>query len=304
MEQDLQFIDKLDFTLQISVPLQQDFISVFSKADLAVPLHMSVVSNGVEIFMYVSNHNMGKYESLISKFHHETKGNYKIFHVPANDLLAELRVFSSIIKVPSVVPGGFFLRSGSVHADFRFHHASFSEISLILKEIFSDDNRIRLDYLGPSFGLVSTLREINDRIPLSVLKVSYDSTESAISEDDYVAEAKVFSWMEPSDCKMVAFGRAAPHGCTTIDSDNCIFECPPRSEFFKSLYHRLLKDHIPVGSIQESRSSGRISVQIFVPTFISDKVVNSILQLSESVSLSNFLVELFVPFERWLSLKK
>ncbi|MEM3676201.1 MAG: hypothetical protein QXV22_03995 [Thermoplasmataceae archaeon] len=300
MEDLVQVSDRLDFTLQVSFHIQQEFLPVFSKVEQPIPLHVSVLSDRAEIFMYVNSRIMGKYEPLISKVNHDSMGDYKVLHLPANDLLPELRVFMNLIKIPSVVPGGLFLHNGSVHADFRFHRASSSAVNRVLREVFSAENRIKVNYLGPSFGIVSTLRDIDTRIPITVVMVSYGVGGENNKDRDSVAEAKIFSWEDLPECRMVTFGSHLHNDCTVVDPINQVFECDPRSDFLREILRVIRREHLPIASLLETNSSGRVTYQIFVPTFISEKLALIFLDYADKLSLPDFSLERFMPFNRWV----
>ena len=141
--------DKLDFHIRISLSLSQEMGLFFAKIEEPIPLYATLNDDSAEISLYLGEELRKKFDPSFGKFTQTSKGKFDILNFKAEELMFEFQIFRDITKIPSVVPGGFYLKEGWVYADFRFHHSSLQKVSEIMRRITEAKNRIHISKLSP-----------------------------------------------------------------------------------------------------------------------------------------------------------
>ena len=189
--------DKLDFHIRISLSLSQEMGLFFAKIEDPIPLYATLNDDSAEISLYLGEELRKKFDPSFGKFTQTSKGKFDILNFKAEELMFEFQIFRDITKIPSVVPGGFYLKEGWVYADFRFHHSSLQKVSEIMRRITEAKNRIHISKLSPSRGLEETLRGIISRISITNVSFSYTPEPGYLPKEvldvNPIAEGKLFS---------------------------------------------------------------------------------------------------------------
>lgn len=296
--------NKLDFTLQISLSVAQEMGMLFGKNDESIPLSASLSNDSGRISLYLDAHQKGKFEPALGRLDHVSKGSYDIYELEAEELVSEIRFFGELVQIPSVVPGGLYFRSGNVFADFRFHHSALGKVSSLIRKISEARNRIKLAHLGKSKGLVGTLREINSRIPLSAISFSYEPEDDYASPEEILAspviEAKLFAVGMESDFDIVYYAPRMSGPGRVIDAESGIFESTFRTDCIKTLIRDTKQARVPVASLVGEFRSGRVENVIFLPSFLSEDLLNLLFTSSDSVDCRNLQLEGYSPFSSYL----
>lgn len=298
---------KLDYCVQISLSVSQEMGLLFAKLDEAVPMYATLQSNSAELSLYLDRAQRGKFEPSFGRFTHNSKGSYDIYQLKAEELVFEFQMFRKIIQIPSVVPGGFYLKSGFVFAEFRFHHSALDSVSNVVREITEAKNRIRLAYLGESPGLLQTLRAINSRIPLSLITFTFEPDNDYISTQDIdaepVAEAKLFSSGMESDFDVVYYATKDAGDRRLIDAATGIYESKYRTGFISRLMEEVRNEKIPIASLVGIYHSKLVDNHMFIPSFIADEILNTIFEISDSSTNTSLKLTSFTPIEGALKSK-
>lgn len=268
---------KLDYSLQITFGVSQEMGLLFAKVEDAIPMYTALGEDVAEVSLYVDRHHKNKFEPLLGRITHISKGTYDIYNVNAEELMVEFEHFKKIASIPSVVPGGFYLKNGMVYADFRFHHSSLDYVNQAIRGIVAARNKIRLSYLGSSSGLVHTLLGIDQRIPLVMVKFTYRPEKEYLSKDDLangpVAEVKLFAYGMTSEYDMVYYATRSVSAEVPVDLSGGIYEAKFRTKFMPDLMKRIRKNKIPVASIVGMFHEDTIENFLFVPYFIADEML-------------------------------
>lgn len=290
---------KLDSYIQISLSVSQEMGVLFAKMDDAIPLYATLNNESAEISLFLDSRNHDKVEPSFGRFTRTMKGDTDIYHLEAEELVTEFQMFRKIVGVPSVVQGGFFLKSGHVYADFRFHHSVLPKISQIAQEITESRNRIRLSYLGRSQGLISTLESIDRRIPLSLISFSFTPGEGYIAPDEVytnpVAEAKLFSSGMESEFDTVLYTPKANSSCNVVDPVGGIFESHYRTPFMKRLMERIKNEKMPIASVLGRYYRNRVENYLAVPSFMSDEILNLVFSTARDTGNSGIELGSYTP---------
>ena len=296
--------DKLDFSIQISLSVSQEMGLLFAKLDNAIPLYATLNSNSAEISLYLDREQRGKFEPSFGRMTHLSKGTVDIYELKAEELVFEFKMFRNLIRIPSVVPGGFYFSAGRVFADFRFHHSVMQEINQCVRNINDAKNKIKLSYLGPSDGLIKTILGINSRIPLSLITFTFEPEEGYVSVDDLAedpfAEAKLFSAGMESDFDTVYYARKMSTKGRVVDVSEGIYESQYRTQFMTVLMDRVRKEKVPLASVLGRYKKDHIENFFFVPNFMADEMLDLILDSAKTADNASLKLTTFSPLERFI----
>lgn len=294
--------DKLDYHIRISLSISQEMGLFFAKFEDAVPLYATLNEDSAEISLFLDEELRKKFDPAFGKFTQTSRGKFDILHLRAEDLIFEFQVFKDLMRIPSVVPGGFYLKEGWVYADFRFHHSSLPAISNIVKQISEARNRIHLSRLCHSTGLEDTLRGISTRIPITDVSFSYVPEAGYMSKEmldsDPVGEAKLFSSGMESEYDVILYSGKTSSKSFTVDSGEGIQETHFSTNFMKTLMKEIRKEKIPLASVIGKFYEGEIMNHFFLPSFIADELLELIFRVGRENSVEGLKIVSFVELSQ------
>ena len=301
MKELIAISDKLDFCVQISLRVNQEMGLMFARMEDSLPLYATVDNDKAQISIYLDKVHSSKIDRIFGNTTRTTKGNYEIYEMEADDLVFEFTMFRKITNIPSVVPGGFYLRDGNVYADFRFHHSALEQVSEVIREIVKARNRINLSFLGPSPGLMKTLENINSRIPLSMIYFTFKPDPDYIApnrlEEKPIAEVKLFSEGLDSTYDVVHYATELSSKDTSISITRGIYESKYRTSFMKDFKTRVRSHKIPLASIIGVYHKNVVENYMFLPTFMAEEALLMLYETAESTQENSLMLNSFVPFE-------
>ena len=289
--------DKLDFNIRISLSLSQEMGLFFAKIEDPIPLYATLNDDSAEISLFLSEDLRKKFDPSFGKFTQTSMGKFDILNLRAEELMFEFQLFRDIMKIPSVVPGGFFLREGWVYADFRFHHSSLQKVSDVVRKITEAKNRIHLAKLSPSPGLEETLKGISSRIPITNVSFSYSTEEGylpgEVVEGQPMAEAKLFSSGMETEYEAVLYSSKVSGNALTVDSQEGIHETKFSTKYMSKLMSEVRKEKIPVASLIGKFTKSEVSNHFFVPSFIADQLLEAIFRVADETGLKGLKITAF-----------
>lgn len=292
--------DKLDYSVQISVKVSQEMALMFAHLEGSIPLYATIEDSNAYISIFLDRSRDAKLDRIFGRTTQTTKGNYEIYELEANDLIPELQMFKKITTIPSVVPGGLYLKNGYVYADFRFHNSALEKMNVVIKDILRAQNRIKLSYLGQSQGLLKTLEDINERIPLSLISFTFVPDANYIApemlEEKPIAEVKLFSEGMESEYDVVHYATKLGPGSPSISISGGIYESKYRTKFMRDFKGKMRKEKIPLASVLGVYHVNLLDNYLFVPTFISDHVLCMLYETAEENNDTTLKLNSFVPF--------
>lgn len=293
--------DKLDFHIQISLSISQEMGLFFAKIEDAVPLYATLNDDSAEISLYLDEEIRKKFDPAFGKFTRASMGKYDILTLRAEELVFEFQVFKDIMRIPSVVPGGFYLKEGWVYADFRFHHSSLQNVSGLIGKITVARNKIHLSKLSPSMGLSETLKRINSRIPITNVSFTYAPGPGYLPREVVgnhpVAEAKLYSSGMESEYDVILYSGKVSGKSVTVDAHEGIHETKFTTSFMKSLMCAVRKEKIPVASLIGRFTEEEVVNHFFVPTFIADQLLETIFRVADETGLKGLKITEFVELD-------
>ncbi|MFG1519933.1 MAG: hypothetical protein AAE977_05610 [Thermoplasmataceae archaeon] len=88
-----------------------------------------------------------------------------------------LGALNEILVIPSVVLDMIMMIKGNLHMRFRFHHSVENVVSNYIMAQLLGKMDFSVHYLGKSRGFMNTLKDINDIMPLSMVRYSVTAPE-------------------------------------------------------------------------------------------------------------------------------
>ncbi len=82
-----------------------------------------------------------------------------------------LEFFTNLIKIHSVVVDGILLSTAIVSFSFRYHHNDHQHVSDLISKYGKELAGFAVPYMGPSTGLINSLKEISFDVPLHYMEV-------------------------------------------------------------------------------------------------------------------------------------
>ena len=246
----LEKIDKrldscLSFTAGLGTMAPQFIISRKN-----VPMSLYVYQKEMGFNFYIDSPDKGETELL--RFYDPIRLGTLSMITQSIDLQV-LRVFyENIASVSRMVLGSFYSNGMYLFVDFRFPNTCLDEVNKIMKSLDSFSFDVSVTGLGPSKGLISTLNEIESRIPLTVVDFSYidDNREEYISE-----------WRGVFDpLGAVSYGKDGKGDIERID-----FSKSPLAP----LLSLLLTDKLQPVGLFENHTGGRVQSKLIIPTIFA-----------------------------------
>ncbi|MHB8360875.1 MAG: hypothetical protein ACYDAO_02385 [Thermoplasmataceae archaeon] len=81
----------------------------------------------------------------------------------------DLFIIGELLNLPSVVINRSDMNSGFLNVYMRFHRTMAPEISKLLAKYTMDKDNSRVQWLGPSMGIINIINIINSQYPISVI---------------------------------------------------------------------------------------------------------------------------------------
>ncbi|MGC8618697.1 MAG: hypothetical protein ACP5UZ_08210, partial [Thermoplasmata archaeon] len=183
------------------------------------------------------------------------------------------RINSAVIKafaenahlVPTLADAEIYVKGKNLFSSFRFHSSDLLGAGKLIKKIVFMNDDLEQIQMTRSNGIVEILKQINERIPLSVITFSFTQRTS----QQFIAEWKAKS-KDPLEGIMYNLQEE-----DEIQQYN--FSGEPTSSLIESIY----KDHIPLASYLELHENDKVKVIVHLPSCL----------------LKSFLVRLYQSLE-------
>jgi hypothetical protein len=121
------------------------------------------------------------------------------------------------------------LRYGSLNVYARFHSSQIRKVSNLLAVYTSDSENARVDWLGPSQGIINDIHKINEDYPVSIVtfEIPVDGTEPNLNkirqEEGIIAEAMNNKSVD-SAFRVIIYSNHPVEGFSSIDRKTFIYE--------------------------------------------------------------------------------
>lgn len=133
--------DKLDMRISISVEQKHPLISIISRDNHAIPLHIDAYGGHSFIDLFLESGVSRQIESTAANYTVLRMDDVRIVRLDAEEVHVLSAIVRDLLSLDSVCPSGLFLEGGAIKADFRFHHSDRRKVSeIIAKTLFLENN--------------------------------------------------------------------------------------------------------------------------------------------------------------------
>lgn len=183
----------------------------------------------------------------------------------------ELAIVGKLMDIPSFMINRSDIKDGFLNIYSRFHSSQIGRVSHLLAEYTFYRENSRIDWMGPSSGIINDIESINLEYPVSVVtfEMPADQNERNIrmlgNESQMVAEAKN-NQSENGNFRAVLYSNEEIEGFSPIDPKNFIYELQFDIPDISLIREEANKQHIIRNRYFIKLKDGRLEVTVFLPT--------------------------------------
>ena len=163
-------IDKaLDMRIVLKLRQNSELFNLLSELKTKLPVYIYGKNQETWMTAYFSkNMKVQKIDILLRRFDAiELEDSFAIDTRINN--VNDLAIISKLMELPSFIINRSDISEGFLNIYARFHSSQMDEVSLLLSEYTSDIENSRVDWLGPSPGIMSIMDLINSEYPVSLI---------------------------------------------------------------------------------------------------------------------------------------
>ena len=161
----------LDKRGRISFNFEIDNQPIWNAADLTSIAKIRISKNGG--FIIVNNKSDVSNQDVIREFQRRNAihiGDSWSLNLDISNTTL-LSFFKDLISIPSVVVDSIIIRGTKFFVDFRYHHNDHSAFSTLASMHINKLKDFAFPFLGNSGGLIQSLKELSNEIPLQYMEV-------------------------------------------------------------------------------------------------------------------------------------
>ncbi len=208
---------------------------------------------------------------FLKKFNAEDRGDFWYIKTPMGSSEG-FKAIEELSNTPSVIMGFTYLNHGRLTVDFRLHPSKVDEVSDILMEHISKDDKIILESLTSNSGEISFLTELNTVAPLSFIKFSIPATgndpiEKYLSCGDYIAEIEKKAGQNYHALIYTNSPLEKIDGLTVISDKEYIYEAQGGNPILQEI-RRIANENVIFRASHFLRiKNNELIVSVFVPSY-------------------------------------
>ncbi len=268
---------KLDMRMSISVEQKHPLISVISRDYHYIPLHIDTFGGRSSIDLFLESGGSHQIESIAANYTVLRMDGVIIVRLDVEEIQDISAAVRDLLLLDTVCPSGFFLERGTIKADFRFHYSDLPKVSEIISKTLLHENNLKLTDLGKGKGAIAALKQMNDRVRLSVVSYEVDWNPGADSGvfDNIIFDAKSLSFENNEIEAMVLYGNASKERKfgRAISIEDGVYTTKIDSDFVKDVWMRCNEKHIPRGAVIAKPSRGKIQIHTFLPSSLVNQYI-------------------------------
>ena len=267
---------KLDMRLVLKLRQNIEFFDATNDIDVKLPVYIfRSQDNTTWMSVYFPKDAKNPRISLIlKKFKAVSKEDTSVIDTRINNV-KDLAVIEKLMDLPSFVINRSDMSKGFLYVYARFHHSDLPRVSNLLSQYTSDKDNSRVQWLGPSPGIMKIADLVNSEYPISFVtytvkvsrrtRVLYElSKEHGIIAEVKNARSKKhgFSVILYSDHDLT--GKI--NGVKQISAGDMIYEADIKNRFLELVRDASNKEHIMRMRYFVRPQDGAIDVTVFLPT--------------------------------------
>jgi len=266
---------KLDMRLVLKLRQDNEFFNSSSQIDTKLPIYIfRAEDNSTWMSIYFPKVEKNpKISLIIKKFNAVEKEESYVIDSRINNV-KDLAIIDKLMNLPSLVINRSDMKGGYMYVYARFHNSDLVRVSDLLSEYVSDRDNSRLEWLGPSPGIMKIADMVHSdySIALVTYSVKVDKRNKvlyALSNDSgIIAEVKSnrskdhgFSVILYSDHSL----EGKIPGLIPISIKDGIYEIGIKHNFLDLVRDAANREHIMRMRYFVKPSDGNIDVTVFLP---------------------------------------
>jgi hypothetical protein len=265
---------KLDMRLVLKVRQNTELFNSTSNLDIKLPTYIYEEDGAIWISTYVpKNLNSGNIGLLLNKFKAVEKENSYIIESRINNV-KELPIIQKLMGLSSFLINRADMSGGFLNIYSGFHSSQMDDVSDLLAQYTADTENARVEWLGPSPGVMKLMDNINSEYPISLITFETNLEKDghnlgAISnEPGVMAEFKSMQYGDQTHSAIVYADHLITNsipGLTPISADDYIYEFWIKNNFMSILRDKLNDSHILRLRYFAKIHEGKIQLSVFLP---------------------------------------
>lgn len=297
---------KLNRRLVISLKQSTELFEATRKFNQTLPATVFVEDNAtyLNVFFPKDNENDTQFKILLRRFDAiERKDGYVVKDRINN--IKDMKIVNELLSIPSMALNRLDIYKGEMHFYSRFHDNYLPEVSEALSRYTADGENTRIEWLGPSPGIINILEQINSRYPISLLsyQVPVDPDDeilnSVISDVPHLLEIENSHTHENRFKTLLYSGKPLvdlePHEIRTISNEDMIYETYGSNKLLSEVRKRA--NEIPVIRLRYfvKKVGNSMEVDLFIPTNQTHEYYSLLYQIAKDEDYK-LIVKNYIPY--------
>lgn len=296
-------IDKL-LDMRLVLRLRQSTELFDATANISKPLPVFIYEDDGKMFMstyFPKESDRKDLSLLLRKFEADEKEDSFVTTTRINNV-KDLAIIGKLLDLPSMTLNRADMSSGFLNIYARFHSCNLGEVSHILSEYTSDLDNSRVEWLGPSPGIIQIMDLINSQYPVSL--VTYEIKDDDNSSNCLSRAGNVLVEVKGTDSdnefQSVLYAGTEredklPGGATRISPNEGVYRYTFSNRFLGIVRDRANRAHIIRMRFFVKPLNGKLEVSTFLPTSQVYEYY-SILYDVERVESNSIVVKYLMPY--------
>ncbi|WP_393972181.1 hypothetical protein OXIME_000794 [Oxyplasma meridianum] len=265
---------KLDMRLVLKVRQATELFNVTSELDIKLPTYVYGVDGTSRISTYFPKILKGvNMMALLNRFNATEREDSYVVDSRINNL-EDLAIIGKLIDLPSFVINRADMYRGFLNIYARFHSSQIDAVSDLVAQYTADSENARVEWLGPSQGIIRIMDLINSDYPVSILTYEFSLWNEDKNEIDLAHEAEIIGELKNSQDKdsylrLVVYSHhviSNPiNNLLPISTKDNIYEFRFSSPFLKSVRSDANKNHIMRLRHFVKPAGDKLRVTVFLP---------------------------------------
>jgi hypothetical protein len=285
---------KLDMRMSISADQKGPLLSVISRDYQYIPLHIDTFSGHSSIDLFLESGGAHQIDKIALNNTVIRMDGVTIVRLDVEEIQDISSVVRDMLSLDSVCPSGFFLEQGSIKAEFRFHHTDLPRVSEIISNTLSHEKNVKLTDLGKDKGGIAAIKQINDRVRLSVVsfEVDWNAGKDVEGIDNVIFDAKSLSFEGNKIEAIVLYGSSGKERKfgRPVSPEDGVYAANIESDFVKDVWMRCNEKHIPRGAVIAKPSKGKMQIHTFLPSSLVNQYIEVLFKVSGDRGRNNEMV--------------
>ncbi len=265
---------KLDKRIILKVKQNTELFHTTSKLDIKLPSYVYGMEGTSWISTYFpKNLKANNVLLFLDKFKAVEREESYVIDSRINNK-KDLAIIGKFMELPSFIINRADISSGFLNVYARFHHSQMNEVSKLLSLYTEDKENSRVEWLGPTRGIMKAGDVINSEYPISLITCKIELTQEDENLKNVLFEPETMGELKSSEEKngMMKAVIYTDHriireidGLIPVSEDDFIYELSFTNQLLKEARDLANDNHIMRIRSFIRESEGKIHFSVFVP---------------------------------------